>query len=99
MLFNILIRCVAFPFSFASLITNTGEDKNTIQWADCAENIPIDVALENDINITSATIPPSILHCGTLVVPMDYQKPMSEQNNITLGLAMYRPPNPKGVLY
>lgn len=99
MLFTLLVHFVALPLTFASLTTNEAEDKNTIQWINCAENIPVDVALENGINITNTTVPPSNLHCGKLVVPMDYQRPISEKNNITLGLAMYRPPNPKGVLY
>ncbi|KAF2494345.1 alpha/beta-hydrolase [Lophium mytilinum] len=30
---------------------------------------------------------------------MDYSKPISVRNNITLGLAMYRPANPKGVIF
>ncbi|KAF4628966.1 hypothetical protein G7Y89_g9180 [Cudoniella acicularis] len=42
---------------------------------------------------------PSTLHCGQLDVPMDYSKPFGETNMITLGLAMYRPANPKGVLF
>lgn len=42
---------------------------------------------------------PESLHCGRADVPMDYSKPMSRHNMITLGLAMYRPKNPKGVLF
>jgi hypothetical protein len=30
---------------------------------------------------------------------MDYNEPMSANNKITLGLAMYRPVKPKGVLF
>jgi hypothetical protein len=30
---------------------------------------------------------------------MDYDKPIGPKNNITLGLAMYRPEKPNGVLF
>ncbi|KAF7969925.1 hypothetical protein HWV62_25528 [Athelia sp. TMB] len=47
------------------------------------------------------TLPTSLpinLHCGLLVVPMEYSKPISSSNNITLGFAMRRPEKPKGLL-
>jgi hypothetical protein len=69
-----------------------------IQWVDCSEHVPhTDTAL----NLTGVDLSalPSTLHCGQLEVPMDYAKPLSSTNNITLGLAMYRPENPKGVIF
>ncbi|KPM41125.1 hypothetical protein AK830_g5432 [Neonectria ditissima] len=42
---------------------------------------------------------PEALYCGRLDVPMDYSKPKSPENMITLGLAMYRPHKPQGVLF
>lgn len=70
-------------------------DVSTIKWVDCAQHVPwtlntTDIDLENL---------PSTLKCGRLVVPMDYEKPIGAKNNITLGLAMYRPRNPKGVIF
>jgi len=71
---------------------------NSIQWTDCAKNVP-----ESDGTFNSSTVDlvslPSNLHCGQLDVPMDYSKPFCETNKITLGLAMVRPANPKGGLF
>jgi hypothetical protein len=68
-----------------------------IQWINCAENVP-PVFSASYPTFPTSTIPPN-LKCGNLVVPMDYAKPISSSNNITLGLAMYRPVNPKGVIF
>lgn len=72
----------------------------SIRWVDCAENVP-GPSTTSTLNISAIDLSnlPSTLHCGQLEVPMDYSKPMSELNMITLGLAMYRPTNPKGVLF
>ncbi|KAH8738411.1 hypothetical protein BGZ61DRAFT_526388 [Ilyonectria robusta] len=68
---------------------------NTIRWVNCSEHIP------SSLNLTGVDLSdlPESLHCGRVDVPMDYSKPMSRHNMITLGLAMYRPENPKGVLF
>lgn len=68
---------------------------NTIRWVDCSEHVP------SSLNMTGVDLSdrPESLHCGRADVPMDYSKPMSRHNMITLGLAMYRPKNPKGVLF
>jgi len=66
-----------------------------IKWIDCRNQVPFTLNLEG---IDMANLPSS-LHCGELVVPMDYAEPISAQNNITLGIAMYRPKKPKGVVY
>jgi hypothetical protein len=64
--------------------------QNSIQWVDCASNIPE--------SLKGADLPktlPSTLHCGRLDVPMDYAKPFSADNKITLGFSMYRPDKPR----
>ncbi|KAF7969924.1 hypothetical protein HWV62_25526 [Athelia sp. TMB] len=64
-----------------------------IQWVNCTEHVPGP--------LQGATLPttlPASLHCGLLAVPMDYSKPISSRNNITLGFAMNRPENPQGLL-
>lgn len=65
-----------------------------IQWVNCTEHVPLPLQ-------GTDTLPdplPTTLHCGLLAVPMDYSKPISGQNNITIGFAMHRPPNPVGLL-
>ncbi|KAK5186997.1 hypothetical protein LTR44_001004 [Exophiala sp. CCFEE 6388] len=98
---------VAMLYSFRSLIClSLGgivsvaalPSNQTIRWVDCSKHVPnTDIAL----NLTGVDLSalPSTLHCGQLEVPMDYSKPISSSNNITLGLAMYRPKNPKGVIF
>jgi hypothetical protein len=68
-----------------------------IRWINCTENVPPVFSASYPTSPTS-TIPPN-LKCGNLVVPMDYANPISSCNNITLSLAMYRPVNPKGVIF
>ncbi len=68
-----------------------------IEWVDCHQYVPPPL-FQNFPDANVSVVPPT-LHCGQLVVPMNYAQPMSETNNITLGLAMYRPQNPKGVLF
>lgn len=64
-----------------------------INWIDCTSNIP------QPLQGSSLPSPlPSTLKCGQLNVPMDHTKPFSETNNITLGFAMRRPENPKGLI-
>lgn len=66
-----------------------------IRWVDCSEHVPSTLDLTG-VNLNN--LPPT-LHCGQLDVPMDYSRPLSPNNTITLGLAMYRPAKPKGVLF
>jgi hypothetical protein len=69
----------------------------SIQWVDCAQNVPSYFGI---VNVTVPTTDlPSTLKCGKLVVPMDHQKPISESNNISLSIAMHRPVDPKGVIF
>jgi hypothetical protein len=66
---------------------------NGIQWVDCESNVPQplqDTELPKEL--------PSTLRCGRLDVPMDYSKPFSIDNKITLGFSMYRPDNPQGLV-
>lgn len=64
-----------------------------IQWVNCTAHVP-----EPLRGVTIPTVLPTNLHCGLLTVPMDYSKPISSSNNITLGFAMRRPENPQGLL-
>ena len=82
----------AFPLVAASTYSPN------IAWVDCAKHVPIPATNLNVTGVNLSALPPT-LHCGQLVVPVDYSKPISASNQITLGLAMYRPPNPKGVLF
>lgn len=69
----------------------------SIKWVDCHTQVPLAfTAAFPDYNLTVLT---PTLHCGRIVVPMDYDRPIGPHNNITLGLAMYRPKHPKGVLF
>jgi len=72
--------------------------KPQITWVDCAQNVPPPATflVTDGVNMSAL---PETLHCGKLVVPMDYEKNIGMGNNITLGLAMYRPKNPKGVVF
>ena len=65
-----------------------------INWINCTDQPPNQYY--SSINETDL---PSTLKCGQILVPMDYSRPISPTNNITLGLAMYRPTNPKGVVF
>lgn len=69
-----------------------------IDWVDCSQNVP-DPATFLNVNGVDLKALPSTLHCGRLTVPMDYSRPISASNNVTLGLAMYRPEKPKGVIF
>jgi hypothetical protein len=73
---------------------------NFIKWVDCALNVP-DVS--GDTTFDPSTIDlaglPSNLRCGQINVPMDYSKPMSTSNVITLGLATVRAAKSKGALF
>ena len=68
-----------------------------IEWVDCSQNVPSESVFNaSGIDLTRL---PTTLKCGQIAVPMDYSQPMSDCNIITLGLAMYRPVNPKGVIF
>lgn len=69
----------------------------TMKWTDCSKNVPEPELLDpGTIDLKNI---PSTLHCGEIDVLMDYSKPMCEGNQITLGLAMHRPKDPKGLLF
>ena len=87
--------CSLISSSFLVSATRTWVPK--INWVDCAKQVPIGTSLITEgLNLSAL---PSTLHCGQLEVPVDYSKAISASNNITLGLAMYRPAKPKGVLF
>lgn len=77
----------------SSVAVQLAEITNRIQWVDCASNVPLPL----QAIALPATLPPS-LHCGRLNVPMDYAKPMTVNNMITLGFSMYRPDNADGLV-
>jgi hypothetical protein len=88
------IRLLQFGAVFATTIA-----AQSINWVDCSQNVP-EPATGLNISGVDLSALPSTLHCGRVDVPMDYSKPINASgNNITLGLAMYRPPNPKGVIF
>jgi hypothetical protein len=65
----------------------------SIQWVDCAKNVPQPLQ-----GIELPATLPSTLHCGRLDVPMDYTRPISSSNKITVGFSMYRSSNPQGLI-
>ena len=77
--------------------SSSSRSSGPIQWVDCGQNVPVFFTLAQ-ITIPTTNLP-STLQCGQIVVPMDYWRPMSVNNNITLSLAMYRPAKPKGVIF
>lgn len=90
---NLLV--LAFPALAlpALAISRSNSAAQKIQWVNCTAHVPE--------TLQTSTLPatlPTNLHCGLLTVPMDYSKPISTSNNITLGFAMRRPSNPQGLL-
>jgi hypothetical protein len=77
-----------------------GHPQRNISWIDCSKNVPL---VPGDTTFDPSTVDlnnlPTTLHCGQIEVPMDYSRPISPSNNITVGLAMYRPEKPKGALF
>jgi hypothetical protein len=69
-----------------------------ITWVACSQVVPDFPGVLNLTGVDLANLP-STLHCGQIVVPMDYEKPLCADNNITLGFTMYRPANPHGVIF
>lgn len=90
-----IISLTSLPVLLAASLPSC--ESPSIQWVDCAQNVPIYFTLAG-ITVPTTNLP-STLKCGELVVPMNYDEPISDENNITLSIAMYRPPEPKGVLF
>ncbi|KAK5686207.1 hypothetical protein LTS10_002323 [Elasticomyces elasticus] len=68
-----------------------------IDWVDCSQNVPAVLSSQwPDANLSAL---PDTLHCGQMLVPMRYDRPIDIDNNITINLAMFRPKKPKGVLF
>lgn len=78
-----------------SLAVAAPTHQSVIRWIDCHNQLPQSDPLTG-VNLTNL---PETLKCGRIDVPIDYKKPMGPGNNITLGLAMYRPKNPKGTIF
>ena len=87
------LSAAATLLAIALPVLATSNSTTKIQWVNCTEHVP-----EPLQGTTLPTSLPTNLHCGLLVVPMDYSKPISSSNNIMLGFAMRRPENPKGLL-
>ncbi|KAI0968914.1 hypothetical protein F4678DRAFT_481752 [Xylaria arbuscula] len=66
-----------------------------IRWVDCRDHVPSTLT----VNSTELTNLPESLRCGRISVPMDYSRPYSSANSITLGIAMHRPQKPKGAIF
>ncbi|KAJ6530552.1 hypothetical protein B0H19DRAFT_1191439 [Mycena capillaripes] len=86
--YSVLFAATLARFSYALNLP-----PNRIRWVDCAAHVPAPL---QGMNFTSP-LPPT-LHCGQLDVPMDYSKPISDSNLITLGFTMYRPNNSQGLI-
>lgn len=69
-----------------------------IDWVDCSRNVP-DPSTYLNVTGVDLNALPKTLHCGRITVPMDYSEPRGPTNNITLGMAMYRPEKPKGLIF
>jgi hypothetical protein len=82
----------------ACTVLATASSAQSIDWVDCSQNVPDPATFLNITGVDLSALPPT-LHCGRIEVPMDYSQPISASNNITLGLAMYRPANPEGVIF
>jgi hypothetical protein len=85
-----------FPIA-TLLVSSVAAYSPTIQWISCHNHRPVQPSTNQPFP-TSVKIPDT-LHCGQIIVPMDYATPIGAENNISLGLAMYRPKNPKGVIF
>jgi hypothetical protein len=83
---------------FVCALCTTIISATSIDWIDCSQNVPPEATYLNVTGVDLTSLP-STLHCGNIVVPMDYSKTIGEGNNITLGLAMYRPKSPKGIIF
>lgn len=93
-----LLPQAMFRLALCSAFLATAISAQKINWVDCSKHVPPPATFFNATGVDLKSLPPT-LHCGRLEVPMDYSKPISASNNITLGLAMYRPKNPKGVIF
>jgi hypothetical protein len=97
-----LTPLVVFLAAIASAVTVDGKKVDThIQWIDCAQNVPL--PLQQQFNVTTwndTNLPalPTTLKCGRLSVPLDHSYPISLNNTISLGFAMYRPKGAKTLL-
>ncbi|KAJ9611511.1 hypothetical protein H2200_004695 [Cladophialophora chaetospira] len=86
-----------FLSSFVVTLTLALPTPPSIQWVDCRQHPPLSQNVSAMLQ-SVPTLPPQ-LHCGQIAVPADYSKPIGPENNITLGLAMYRPQNPRGAIF
>jgi hypothetical protein len=90
-----VLVCFVLALAHAQRGGSHRSHESRIRWIDCRDQVPFTLDLEG-IDMKNL---PGALHCGELVVPMDHAKPICAENNITLGLAMYRPEKPKGVVF
>ena len=89
----LLAGCIVALSAFSTFASA----KPNITWVDCHQNVPVAFTQSfPDVNTTNL---PRTLRCGEIKVPLDYGQPGGPDNTITLGLAMYRPHNPKGVIF
>lgn len=66
-----------------------------IKRVDCGQNVILTL-YTTGVDMSNL---PSTLRCGQIDVRTDYTRPLNANNVITLSLGMYRPANPKGVIF
>ncbi|KAH8813874.1 hypothetical protein DL96DRAFT_1821095 [Flagelloscypha sp. PMI_526] len=97
------LTLLLFGFSVRAQETASHEGSSKgIQWIDCNQNVPAPVQsalnITNWDNSTLGPLPPT-LTCGRLDVPLDYGKPLSKSNKITLAFSLYTPVKPVGTIF
>jgi cell division inhibitor SulA len=99
MRFPALGLAAGLPLLFLGVNAAPTNSDSKVQWIDCNTNIPPIVALQNGLNSTKVADQPSkiastlksvtkSLRCGRLDVPMDYSKPLADNNKITLAFTV-----------
>ncbi|KAF7353939.1 hypothetical protein MVEN_01080200 [Mycena venus] len=87
--------------SFALYLPRQQQNQTALRWVDCTTHVPLPIQFALNITTAPPTFPgplPPSLKCGEMDVPMDYAKAIAPDNQITVGFAMNRPQNPKGLL-
>ncbi|KAF7314953.1 hypothetical protein MIND_00009300 [Mycena indigotica] len=68
-----------------------------LRTVDCSTHVPQPIQLALNVTTFPGPLPPTLV-CGELDVPMDYSKPMAQDNTITVGFAINRPQKPAGLM-
>ncbi|KAH8835045.1 hypothetical protein DL96DRAFT_1549699 [Flagelloscypha sp. PMI_526] len=102
-----LLYNFTFSFSFsvgqlAAAPTPVRRTDSQIQWVDCTKNVPAPIQASLNItewDTTSLGPLPDTLTCGRMNVPLDYEQPLSDSNNITIAFSLYTPQNAVGTIF